>query len=113
MASQSSRQRIYQMLNGKCFYCGCDLDRANFHLDHFIAKSTNGGGFEKENMVPSCPECNLCKSNLTLEEFREKLSSEILDTFQGKMISKYYKVRPKRIKFYFEKEFKDGTIQNN
>jgi CRISPR/Cas system Type II protein with McrA/HNH and RuvC-like nuclease domain len=105
VAGRSTRLRIFNILNGKCFYCGCQLDFEDFHLDHFVAKSCNGGGFDDDNLVPSFPECNHCKSNLTLEEFREKLSSEIFNTFQGKMISKYYKIKPKRIKFYFEKEY--------
>ena len=94
------RKKIFNMLNGKCFYCGCDLDINNFHLDHFKAKSLGNG--QKDNLVPSCVDCNLCKSNLDIEKFREKLSTKIFQSFQGKMISKYYGVKPKKIKFYFE-----------
>lgn len=79
-------------------------------MDHYIAKSSDGGGLEEGNLVPSCPECNLCKGNLTIEEFREKLSKDIFNSFQGKMIKKYYKVKPKKIQFYFEKEINNGTL---
>lgn len=105
---EKNRLKVFKMLNGKCFYCGCKLDFDNFHLDHFIPKSSNGS--RENNLVPSCPECNLCKSNLSLEEFRDKLSKEIWGSFYGKLIRKYYRVKPQKVEFYFEKEHKNGTL---
>ena len=106
--AEKNRLKIYKLLDGKCFYCGCKLDFDNFHLDHFIPKASNGS--RENNLVPSCPECNLCKSNLSLEEFRDKLSKEIWGSFYGKLIRKYYRVKPQKVEFYFEKEHKNGTL---
>ena len=44
----------------KCAYCGKPLSKA--HQEHFIPLS-KGGGYTKRNIVPSCPKCNLSKSN--------------------------------------------------
>lgn len=106
--AETKREKVFKILNGRCFYCGCKLDFDNFHMDHFVAKSSNGKG--GKNLVPSCPECNLCKSNLDVESFRQKLSSDILNSFQGKMIQKYYKIGFQPITFYFEKEDINGFI---
>lgn len=100
MAEKLKRRTVFNMLNGRCFYCGCDLDFDNFHMDHFVSKFS--GGKVKDNLVPSCPECNLCKSNLDIEDFRNKLANTIWDSFQGKMIKKYYPIRKREIVFYFE-----------
>lgn len=98
--AKTKRQIVYEMLDGKCFYCGCQLNYDNFHLDHFKAKST--GGTRVHNLVPSCPECNLFKSNLDIESFRNKIASLYTDSFHGKIIGKYYKVKNEPIVFYFE-----------
>lgn len=104
------RQNIFDMTGGRCFYCGCKLDFNNFHIDHFTAKKR--GGKQKDNLVPSCPDCNLSKGDMTVEEFRNKISNIINATVHGRMICKYYGVYPKQIKFFFE-EVKHGTIQDS
>ena len=96
----NKRERIYHILDGRCFYCGCKLDFDNFHLDHFKAKSK--GGKTTDNLVPSCPECNLFKSNLDIEEFRDKLKNIFDSSYHARMISKYYEVKYKPIVFYYE-----------
>lgn len=111
MASKHKRITIFNLLNGKCFYCGCDIDIDTFHLDHFTPKSL--GGRAKDNLVPSCPECNLYKSNLDIEGFRRKLINDLLNSFQGKLITKYYlnnKESKKSIRFYYEEVGFDGFI---
>ena len=100
MASENKRRKVFKMLNGRCFYCGCQLDFNNFHMDHF--KSKRLGGKSINNLVPSCPECNLCKGALDIDEFRTKIAFELWNTFQGRIIRKYYKIEPKSLLFYFE-----------
>lgn len=47
--------------DNKCGYCGCELDDNNkMHLEHIVPVS-KGGGFTKENIIPSCASCNLSK----------------------------------------------------
>lgn len=86
------------------------MDPNDFHMDHFFPKEK--GGQRKKNLVPSCQDCNLSKSNLSIEEFRDKINRLIPDTHRGRMISKYYGVKKAPIKFFFE-EVTDGDIQNN
>lgn len=74
-----------------CFYCGCTFpcwlyraaiteawikvtDEDEVEWDHVIPKSRNGAD-SKENRVPCCAQCNRAKSQLTMEEFRQKLST--------------------------------------
>ena len=108
MASERKRTTIFNMLGGRCYYCGCELDFDNFHMDHFKAKKD--GGKVHNNLVPACPECNLCKNDLTIEEFRRKVSFDLFCTFQGKMIRKYYGVGPRPVTFYFEEVQERGTV---
>lgn len=106
----SKRQNVFEMTHGRCFYCGCKLDAGNFHMDHFKAKVN--GGKQKNNLVPSCPDCNIAKGDLDIEQFRVKIENMFNSTIHGRMIAKYYGVSHKPIKFFFE-EVKSGTIQDN
>ena len=101
------RETIYNRTNGRCAYCGCQLDFNNFHMDHIIPRAE--GGKTKDNLVPSCPDCNLCKGKLSLEEFKEKIQGILTKTHQGRIVAKYYGAKPKPIKFFFE-ELEDGTL---
>ena len=38
-----------------CAYCGMPTDE--LHQEHFIPVA-KGGGYTKDNIIPSCPECN-------------------------------------------------------
>lgn len=84
------RKKIFDKTGGRCFYCGMPLDFHDFHVDHFIPKAR--GGKDADNLVPSCPDCNLSKADLTIEEFRAKIGSYAY-SFQGRMIIKYLIIR--------------------
>lgn len=51
--AQRMRQR------GRCFWCGCSLPKG-YHVDHVVPLS-RGGSDGPENLVISCPSCNLSK----------------------------------------------------
>ena len=97
----NKRERVFNLTNGRCYYCGCSLDFENFHIDHFIAKTWGGGG--NENLVPSCPDCNHAKSNLSIEGFRNKIKSMKSESYTGRMIGKYFHIEDTDIEFFFEK----------
>lgn len=69
-----------RMTGNRCAYCGRKFECGEvIHLDHVIplhgAGSTirkNYHGLENFLIVPACAHCNLTKSNLTLDQFREK-----------------------------------------
>ena len=70
------------------------------------------GGKQKNNLVPACPDCNITKSDMSIEQFREKIENMLTSSMQGRMIAKYYGLERKPVKFFFE-EVESGTIQNN
>lgn len=68
--TKEQRQQIYDMFNGHCAYCGCEITLSEMQVDH-IVPLRRGGKDEIENMYPSCRSCNHYKHTLTVEEFRE------------------------------------------
>lgn len=106
----TKRENVFNKFNGKCSYCGTDLDFNSFVIDHIIPIS-KGGSSKYENLLPSCRECNMCKFDLSIEEFREKITNfYAMNDFKFIIFSKYYKIVPKRKEkiFYFERINKNG-----
>jgi hypothetical protein len=65
------RALVFKKNNGKCFYCDDQLEiDAEWHIEHKQPKS-KGGTNDIENLVPSCPSCNLKKRDKTAKEFLE------------------------------------------
>lgn len=107
----NKREKIFNLTDGKCIYCGCDLDIDNFHIDHLIPKSN--GGKDKGNMFPACPDCNLSKGDLSIEDFRQKIRLMCNGTHVGRMMTKYFQLEPEtQIRFYFEVMDLDEETQN-
>ena len=68
-------KRLLSRHNGRCAYCGvklCEWGRENgnsLQWDHVVPLS-RGGVDGVSNLVPSCRDCNLSKSNSTVMEWR-------------------------------------------
>jgi 5-methylcytosine-specific restriction endonuclease McrA len=63
------RFTVFERDNYTCVYCGFKADGINgLHCDHVIPYS-KGGSNDLENLVTSCPSCNMSKGNKTLEEW--------------------------------------------
>ena len=95
------REKVFLVTNGKCFYCGKKLNFNNYHIDHFIPKSKGGKG--GDNLVPSCPDCNLFKFNSDIEEFRQRIGDLLDKDIKGRMIKNFCGIKQRKITFYFEK----------
>ncbi|MCK5690722.1 HNH endonuclease [Myxococcota bacterium] len=67
-----SRQMIFLRDQNTCQYCGKKKQRALLNLDHVLPRS-RGGKTNWVNIVVSCIECNLKKSNRTPREAKMKL----------------------------------------
>ena len=67
-----TRENIFRRDNFSCQYCGCLLNARNATIDHVLPMS-RGGGDSWENMVASCRDCNVRKSNRTPKEARMKM----------------------------------------
>ena len=63
------RFEILKRDNFQCKYCGRSpkKDNCKLHIDHIIPKS-KGGTNNPENLIASCIECNLGKTDILLEE---------------------------------------------
>ena len=61
--------RITRDQGWACAYCGCDI-HGNAVLDHWIPRS-RGGADLSENLVASCPTCNLIKSDRVFSSLEE------------------------------------------
>ena len=64
-------RRQYESQNGKCWWCGCELN-GKYHMDHVIPLS-RGGENGPENIVASCPPCNLSKGSRLPQEWCARL----------------------------------------
>lgn len=101
----NKREKIFEKTNGKCVYCGCNLDFYNFHIEHTKPKSKLIKDKNNiKNLFPACIDCNLLKGNLDVAEFRKKIENLIYDNSRERTIAKYYKIKPQKIIFYFESE---------
>lgn len=57
-----------------CYWCKCKIDKTiknGFHIDHYIPLS-KGGTHTLENIVISCPSCNILKSNKDPYKFAQE-----------------------------------------
>lgn len=106
--TKEQRKLVYQMYEGHCAYCGCELELKDMQVDHFNSVYAYDGKNEIENYMPSCRQCNFYKRACTVEQFRQNLKETMLvglkKTFQYRLLVKYGLIQEndKEIKFYFE-----------
>ena len=107
--TKSERQQIYDMFNGHCAYCGCEITLQQMQADH-IEPLELGGVDEMSNLYPACRSCNHYKHTFTVERFREALK-HMPDVLMRDNVTYRNAVRfglikhpenPK-VEFYFEK----------
>jgi len=125
--TKKQREKLFQKFGGKCAYCGCELQKI-WHVDHIVPvvrdievvkkgkywtrQSTNTHSNPHleiiENLNPACPECNIHKSSLPLEQFRVILSKKLERLEQSskdfRFARKFGQVQltPSPIIFFFE-----------
>lgn len=114
--SKKNREIIFNKYGGRCAYCACELEKG-WHVDHLKPIRRNFGGntgmlrpqFDNiDNMMPSCPSCNINKHSMSLEEFRSLISGFIKHlnevSTQYKIAKRYGLVKEiiEPIVFYFE-----------
>ena len=87
--SRGARPRavLYQLQEGRCFYCQAETPFEKFTVDHRIALA-RGGSNRRDNKVGACSTCNHAKGSKLEAEF---LSSEYLQqrrTFVNRQLRK-------------------------
>lgn len=94
--NKKQRIELHGKFGGRCAYCGCELPE-RWHADHFIPCKRDletrcdadgrmrltsvGSGIPgtnvMENMMPSCPPCNISKGSNTLEGWRYWIAGHV------------------------------------
>lgn len=103
--STKRRNLVYAKTNYLCGYCGKPAGN-NPHIEHMIPKSI-GGNNDEDNLMLSCCECNIVKSNMNVEEFRiyiSNLPNYFLEQIRFRVAKKFKQIKTtqKPIIFYFE-----------
>lgn len=98
---------VFNMFDGKCAYCGCDIAYEHFVVDHKVPYSISKDN-SISNLYPSCSTCNGIKFNCDIEQFRSLLEEKVMKGTSGFILQNYYNFKPKKIVFYFEKLNKGG-----
>lgn len=113
--TKKQRQEVYEKYGGRCAYCGCELKKG-WHVDHLdpIKRYLKGSGCEYpdrdciENMMPSCPACNIQKHSMPIESFRLTVTQFISSLNKYNSIYRFAKryrlieETGKPVVFYFE-----------
>lgn len=126
--NKSERELIFKKYNGRCAYCGCELQKG-WHVDHIepirrLKTSYTGASGKKnfyvsgsmhpeletlENINPACASCNVNKHSQSLEDFRKMIAKFINSlneySVQYKIAKRYSLVLETNepVVFYFEK----------
>lgn len=95
------RDKVFKMFDGFCAYCGKKLDYLNFNCDHKVAYIKTQDN-SLHNLFPSCPQCNMIKGTMDIEEFRNALQTRVMKGVAGHILTEYYRFSPTRVSFYFE-----------
>jgi len=83
--SAKDRQRVHDMFGGRCAYCGVYLSQ-RWHVDHvkpilrevFSQEDGEPSGEDSiDNMMPSCPPCNISKGRMKIEDWRRWIAGHI------------------------------------
>jgi len=125
------RELVFNKCNGKCAYCGCELSLYGFQIDHIAPKrrykvyggdcystryeyGEGSGSDDVENLFPCCQSCNSSKSDLSLENFRERVIDRVdrLNKYSSEyqIAKRFGLIKEEKIdvEFYFEKLIKNG-----
>lgn len=114
---KATRLLIYEKCNQRCAYCGCKLEYKEMQVDHvssiyansdFRDNMTEKELYNPKNLLPACRQCNFYKSTFTLEKFRERLATVMMENlrkdFSYRLALKYGMIEEhvKPLRFYFE-----------
>jgi len=82
ISNKAIREKVFNMFDGKCSYCGIQLNNSNFQVDHINPlrrKMSNceHGKDSIDNFMPSCAPCNYSKSSMDLERWRLELNKKL------------------------------------
>ncbi len=108
---KSQRMEVYNKYNGRCAYCGKEIEYKDMQVDHITPKRLAHWVDDIdniENLNPSCRRCNHYKRGSQLEGFRQQMKTlhvRIRKDYICKVAEDYgiIKVEPWDGIFYYEK----------
>lgn len=121
---KSDRQKIFDKYDGRCAYCGCELQKG-WHVDEIepIRRNWKYVDHKKvftdclhperlniDNQNPSCASCNINKHSMSLEDFRNSIAGYMKHlneiSTQYKIAKRYGLIEEtgKKVVFWFEME---------
>ena len=119
------RDEIFKKYDGHCAYCGKELNRGTWQVDHLIpvqrerfGKASQQEVERFENFMPSCRRCNHYKRAHSLETFRryiEEIPRKLKeDNYIYKIGLDYGLVEehPHKIVFYFEQVEYENNVDS-
>lgn len=101
------REKVYQMYNGHCAYCGTEIAYKDMQIDHATPLRI-GGADDITNFMPACRSCNHYKATFDIEGFRNYLSNIhkrlVRDSVPYQVAERFDIVKhvSDDVKFYFE-----------
>lgn len=113
MKVKIDRQKIYDMYDHHCGYCGKELKSIkDMQVDHITPKWMGYKEYDKihkeDNYMPCCRRCNHYKRGDTLEQFRHKMKTlheRVCSHYIGKVALDYniVEIKPFDGVFFYEK----------
>lgn len=71
------RERVYNLTDGHCAYCGCEITPKEMQVDHYLSlefgftiAAGHGDVNSEDNYLPTCRSCNYYKAGMHIEQFR-------------------------------------------
>lgn len=133
--SKAQREQLRMMFGGLCAYCGGELPE-RWHADHVEGiqrmdwvKRWGLAGSDGlplkpnndriDNLFPACPQCNLSKGSMSLEEWRGWLAGHVnsLNAYHSiyRLCRAFGLVEEtgNRVVFYFERYPQDGRMSHD
>lgn len=104
-----TRKLILDKFNGRCAYCGWEINNRQMQMDHIVPKE-HGGEDTYENLNPSCRYCNNYKGVYDFPYLRQQIALQVERgrkySVNFRMAERYglIEVIPeKEVVFYFER----------
>jgi 5-methylcytosine-specific restriction endonuclease McrA len=112
---KEDRIKVYEKFNGKCAYCGRDIEFKEMQVDHYYPQCNTG--YAKtfgidinsfDNLMPSCRRCNHYKRAELPEHFRTQMKTlhkRLMKIYIVKVAIDYgiIELKPFNGVFYFER----------
>lgn len=67
------RKAVYEKYNGRCAYCGKEIEMREMQVDHVKPLAFSRGTDDVDNLLPACRRCNYYKDARSIEGFRKML----------------------------------------